>query len=98
MNDNKEHRITIKITGVEPFTVSVSEDEESFYRNVIKRINGHIDRLSYGLNADSARVALAKVALYYATMLYQQTDLINSRARLLEDFEKRLDTLLEGTD
>ena len=94
MNEPKEHRITIKIAGVEPFKLPVPEDEESFYRLVIGRINSNVDRLSYGVNA----VALAKVTLYYATMLYRQTNLINSQSELLEDFEKRIDRLLEGTD
>lgn len=31
-------------------------------------------------------------------MLYRQTNLINSQSELLEDFEKRIDRLLEGTD
>ncbi len=98
MNDNKEHRITIRISGVEPFTLPVSENEELFYRSVVKRINEHVDRLSYGVRADSKNIALAKVAIYYATMLYQKTDLINSQARLLHDFEERLDTLLGGEE
>lgn len=98
MDDNREHRITIKIAGVEPFRLPVSENEESFYRLVIKRINENVDRLSYGAAADPQPVALAKVALYYATMLYRQTNMINSQARMLADFEERLDALLEGTD
>ena len=98
MNEPKEHRITIKIAGVEPFKLPVPEDEESFYRLVIGRINSNVDRLSYGVNADSRAVALAKVTLYYATMLYRQTNLINSQSELREDFEKRIDRLLEGTD
>ncbi|MDE5631925.1 MAG: hypothetical protein K2L92_09250 [Muribaculaceae bacterium] len=98
MDDNREHRITIKIAGVEPFRLPVSESEESFYRLVIKRINENVDRLSYGAAADPQPVALAKVALYYATMLYRQTNMINSQARMLADFEERLDALLEGTD
>ena len=98
MEENKEHRITIKISGVEPFRLPVSESEESFYRLVIKRINENVDRLSDGANADHQPVALAKVTLYYATMLYRQTNMINSQAQMLDDFEKRLDELLEGTD
>lgn len=98
MDETKEHRITIRIAGVEPFKLPVAESEESFYRYVIQRINENIERLCYGVNADTKAVALAKVALYYATMLYRQTNTINARAALLEDFEKRLDELLQGTE
>lgn len=98
MDENREHRISIKITGVEPFKLPVSESEESFYRLVIKRINENVDRLSFGASADSQPVALAKVTLYYATMLYRQTNMINSQARLLADFEERLDSLLESME
>ena len=98
MKQQNEHRITIKIADADPFKLPVKEDEESFYRLVIGRINSNVDRLSYGVNADSRAVALAKVTLYYATMLYRQTNLINSQSELLEDFEKRIDRLLEGTD
>lgn len=98
MDENREHRISIKITGVEPFKLPVSENEESFYRLVIKRINENVDRLSFGASADPQPVALAKVALYYATMLYRQTNMINSQARLLTDFEERLDSLLENME
>ena len=42
-------------------------------------------------------VALAKVTLYYATMLYRRTNLMNNQAELLREFEARLDSLLEST-
>ncbi len=98
MNEQREHKITIKIADVEPFRLPVPENEESFYRHVIERINKNVDKLSFGAHADSREVALAKVALYYATMLYRQTNLINAQAALLSDFEKRIDSLLEGSD
>jgi hypothetical protein len=98
MIKQNEHRITIKIGDVQAFTLPVREDEESFYRRVIEQINNNVNRLRFGRNADSPSVALAKVALYYATMLYRQTNLINSQAELLKDFENRIDSLLKGTD
>lgn len=98
MDENKEHRITIKIPGVEPFKLPVAENEESFYRLVVKRISNNVDRLSYGANADHQPIALAKVTLYYATMLYRQTNAINEQTKLLDDFENRLDQLLENLE
>lgn len=98
MNEKREHKITIKIADVEPFRLPVTEDEESSYRLVIERINKNVDRLSYGADADSREIALAKVTLYYALRLYGQTNLINAQAQLLADFEKRIDALLEGSD
>ena len=98
MNKQKEHRITIKIADAEPFKLPVKEDEESFYRHVTDQINANVNRFRFGANPDSPSVALAKVTLYYATMLYRQTNLINNQADMLQSFEERIDKLLEGTD
>ncbi|MDE5661942.1 MAG: hypothetical protein K2F91_07310 [Muribaculaceae bacterium] len=98
MNQQKEHRITIKIADADAFRLPVKESEESFYRHVIEQINNNVNRFRYGANADTPSAALAKVTLYYATMLYRQTNLINSQAEILGDFEARIDSLLEGTD
>lgn len=98
MNQQKEHRITIKISGADAFKLPVKESEESFYRHVIEQINNNVNRLSFGANADTPTAALAKVTLYYATMLYRQTNLINNQADLLQSFEERIDKLLEGSD
>ena len=73
MNADKEHRITIRIADIEPFKLPVAQSEESFYRMVAGKINENVDRLRFGANADSDGVALAKVTLYYATMLYRRT-------------------------
>ncbi len=98
MNQQKEHRITIKIADAEAFKLPVREDEESFYRHVIEQINNNVNRFRFGANPDSPAVALAKVTLYYATMLYRQTSLINNQAEMLQAFEQRIDKLLEGSD
>ena len=98
MTQQKEHRITIKIADADPFRLPVREDEESFYRHVIEQINKNVSRFLYGPKADSPSAALAKVTLYYAVMLYRQTNLINSEAELLQSFEDRIDALLGTTD
>ncbi|MCM1066223.1 MAG: hypothetical protein NC418_01455 [Muribaculaceae bacterium] len=98
MNKQIEHRITIKIDGADPFRLPVREDEESFYRHVIEQINSNIRRFRFGPNPDTSSAAIAKVALYYAVMLYRQTNLINNQADMLRDFEERIDELLKGTD
>lgn len=93
----KEHKITVKIADIEPFVIPVPEDEESFYRQVMAKINEHVRRLCCNATPDTTEVAVAKVALYYATMHYSRTRLINSQEELLASFEKELDTLLAGT-
>ncbi len=98
MNAEHEHRITIKIADIEPFKLPVAESEESFYRMVVEKINENVDRLRYGANPDSDGVALAKVALYYATMHYKRTRLINTQSGQLARFEELLDKLLESID
>lgn len=98
MNQSNQHLITVKIAGADPFKLPVAENEESFYRYVIERINENLTKFRYGANADSESVSLAKIALYYATMLYRKTELIRSQAELLEQFETDIDKLLAGTD
>lgn len=92
--NEREHRITVKIANLEPFKIPVAQSEESFYRQVIARINDNVNRLCYSPTPESVEVALAKVALYYATMLYHRTNVINSQASLLDEFEKKLDALI----
>lgn len=98
MKQPNEHRITVKITGSEVFKLPVAENEESFYRAVIEKINKNINGLCQGVGADRPTVALAKVALYYATILYRRTEAMAEQSRLLDDFEATLDSLLAGTD
>lgn len=98
MKQSNQHLITVKLAGAEPFKLPVAENEESFYRYIIERVNANLQKFRFGANADTENVALAKVALYYATMLYRKTELIRSQASLLDDFEARIDNLLAGTD
>ncbi len=98
MNEQKEHKITVKIIGADSFKLPVAESEESFYRAVIDKINKNINGLCLGANADSPTVALAKVALYYAEILYRQTTMLKTQTQLLRDFEARIDELLQGSD
>lgn len=98
MEQSKVHSITVKITGVDPFKLPVKENEESFYRSIIERINRNCEKLIYGASGDKAEVALAKVALYYADMLYRQTKQLQDQRTLLDDFETRLDRLLSAIE
>ncbi|MCH5221443.1 MAG: hypothetical protein J1F05_03820 [Muribaculaceae bacterium] len=98
MNQQKEHKIKIKISDVEVFELPVKENEESFYSYVVEQINNNVNRFRYGANSDIPAVALAKVTLYYATMLYRQTNLINSQTEMLNNFEERIDALLKAIE
>lgn len=97
MNADPEHNITIKIADVEPFKLPIAESEEAFYRMVLEKFSTNVDRFRFGAAADSTAVALCKVGLYYATLLYKRTHQINMQAEMLRSFEERLDSLLEGT-
>lgn len=98
MEQSKVHRITVNIVGVAPFKLPVKENEESFYRSIIERINDNCKNLIYGTSGEEPTVALAKVALYYADMLYRQTRQVKEQKQLLSDFEQRIDTLLAGME
>lgn len=97
MNQSNTHLITVQIAGADPFRLPVAENEESFYRYVIQRINENLRDLKKS-GSDNDGVLLAKIALYYATMLYKKTELIRSQSELLEKFEDDIDKLLAGTD
>ena len=73
MEQSKIHRITVNIVGVDPFKLPVKENEESFYRSIIERINENCKNLIYGTSGDGPTVALAKVALYYAEIIFCRT-------------------------
>lgn len=94
----KEYKIYIKIGDLEGFHLVVPESEESFYRSVVASINKYYNQLRFGYNADSAAVAISKVALMFAETSYRRSQLQNSERTLLDQFEARLDTLLKGTD
>lgn len=98
MEKSPEHNITVKIVGAEPFKLPVKENEESFYRSIIERINENCKNLIYGASGDTPDVAIAKVALYYAVMLYRQTRQVQDQKQLLQSFEERIDDLLAAID
>ena len=98
MKQSNSHRITVNICGAEAFKLPVPEDEESFYRELIERINSNCDRFRYGRDADTDGVALAKVALYYATMYYRRHDTARRQSELLDSFEASLDSLIRRFD
>lgn len=98
MSAKTEHKITIQIADIETFQLPVAKSEESFYQMVIEKINDNVNRFHYGVHADSTPVALAKVALYYATLAYRQNDKINAQSEMLHNFEERLNGLLESLE
>ena len=95
MTFEKENRISVSIADIDTFSLPVPPSEEMLYRQVIENINQHVDRFRFGQNADKVNVALAKVAIYYATMLYRRNDMMNTQARLLADLEAKFDSLLQ---
>lgn len=98
MEQSNQHEMIIRIAGAEPFRLPVAEDEESFYRYIIERINENLQKFRFGKNADTENVALAKVALYYAYMFYKSNNILRSQSDMLVEFEARIDNLLAGTD
>lgn len=92
------HKITVDISGAKPFKLPVDENEESFYRQIIEKINENCRRFQSGIEADDEQVALAKVALFYATMFYRRHDLVCRQGALLDAFEQRLDAFLGQFD
>ncbi len=94
----KEYNIYIKIGDLEGFHLTVPENEESFYRSVVANINRYYNQLRFGKNANSAGVAISKVALMFAENFHRLSQLQNSERNMLDQFEADIDSLLKGTD
>lgn len=94
MENDREINITVRIADFESFSLPIRMSQEALYRELISKINRYVDRFRFSSAPDSGPVALAKVALYYATMLYRCNEQLNRQSQLLADMEQELDNLL----
>ncbi len=94
MTDNL--RITIKIADVEPIRFDIQRAEEAIYRKAEYHVNKLYDQWREGMGKkQSPMEVMARVALAFAELYYRKTDLLEAQARVLTQFEQRLDSILE---
>ena len=93
-DQTRRHNITARIADVEPFKLLVAEDEEAFYRYIIEQPNKLWQKMRFGPGGVPSRLALAKVALYYAEMYYRKSALASEQSKELESFEAELDRII----
>ena len=95
MAGEKKHSIWIQLADINPMALSVSEADETTYREAEKMVNQlwNTWMKRYGEKSSShellARVAFQFARLYWVA--YQQTNEVND---YLTDFESKLDELV----
>ena len=93
---NDIFRITIKIADVEPFQIEVKREEEKIYRKAVDLINRTWNQLRQSNKNESSHFVLAKTALSVGELYYRKSGEIEAQSRMIDDFEKQLDKLLEA--
>ncbi len=99
MAGEKKRSIWIQLADIDPMALSVSEADETIYREAEKMVNQLWDTWMkrYGEKSTShellARVAFQFARLYWVA--YQQATEVND---LMADFERKLDELVVNLD
>ena len=98
MEQSKIHRITVNIVGVEPFKLPVKENEESFYRSIIERINENCKNHDIWQLGRYAQCGACQGCIVLCRYAVPSDTSVQEQRSLLQSFEERIDTLLAGTD
>lgn len=93
----EQQKITIKIADVAPISLSVKPSEEEFVRDAERNVNRVWQVWSRQYSNKSSKEVLAMVAYQFARIYYQMLHTVDSEARILADYEKELDRLLDLT-
>lgn len=93
---NDKFGITIKIADAEPIHLEIKRDEELIFRKAAELINRTWDNLRQSNKNRSSHYVLALSALYAAEVFYRKSGEIEAQSRMIDDFEKQLDKLLEA--
>lgn len=99
MAGEKKRSIWIQLADIDPMALSVSEADETIYREAEKMVNQLWDTWMkrYGEKSTShellARVAFQFARLYWVA--YQQANEVNDQ---MADFERKLDELVVNLD
>ncbi len=94
MNEEKKHRFTAQIADVEPFVFNITLAEEPIFRKAAYHVNEFYNRMMAESTGKPSSYALAKVALAFAELYYRKSEQLTAQSKLLDDFEKTLDSLL----
>lgn len=100
MDDQKNNKtnLIVELADIEPFSIQIPQNEESFYKHIIESLNRLWHSFHYGVNASSSEVAFAKAALYFAEMYYRKSALLRSQGKMLDGFEEQLDRMLRDME
>lgn len=94
MSDQSKHKFTARIADVEPFAFTIALDEEPIFRKAAYHVNELWRRMHQEQPEKSSQYALAKVALAFAELYYRKSEQLALQSKLIDDFEKDLDSII----
>ena len=94
MKERKQN-ITIRISDVEPISLTISLDDEEMVRHAERQVNKVWSQWRSDFHTRSSKEVLAMVAYQFARRYYELLGAVKERDKILQDFEAELDRLLE---
>lgn len=88
-------RVTIHIADTEPVQFPIKRSEELIYRKAEYHVNKLWKEWSKSDPKRSTADILARVALAFAELYYRKTNQLEEQHRMIDDFERQLDQLLD---
>ncbi|MDE5642833.1 MAG: cell division protein ZapA [Muribaculaceae bacterium] len=100
VNDRSDElfRVTIHIADTEPVQFEIERSEERLYREAEYHVNQLWKKWSKSDPKRSTADILARVALAFAELYYRKKSQFEEQHRMIDDFERELDRLLDSHD
>ncbi len=89
-------KVTIHIADTEPVQFPIRRSEERLYRKAEYHVNKLWKEWSKSDPRRSTADILARVALAFAELYYRKTDQFEEQQKMIGDFERELDRLLDS--
>ena len=93
---NDKLKISIKIADVEPIHFEIDRNEEIIYRKAEYHISKLWNSWRQQSKNKSSHEVLERIALAFAELYYRKSDQLEQQAKLIDDFDRQLDKLLEN--
>lgn len=97
MTDDKLN-ITIRIAGQKPVALQINRSDEELVRNAEYQVNRLWGRWVQRFPDKTQTEVLAMVAYRFAELYFTGAKLSEETDRMLEEFEKDIDSMLHGFD
>lgn len=94
MSSKKQHKITVEIADVEPFSFEIDHDQEPIFRKAVFHVNTLWEKFRARQAEKSSEFILAKVALAFTELFVRRNEQLEAQSKLLDEFERSLDDIL----